>query len=46
MAMEDRFKMLQKSNPNTAKTLAKAAQADVRERWALYEYMANRELHN
>ena len=40
--MENRFKMLTKSDPDRAKVLAEAAQADVNERWAMYEYLASR----
>jgi pyruvate-ferredoxin/flavodoxin oxidoreductase len=42
LQMETRFKMLELSKPETAKILFKAAQADVNERWALYEYLASR----
>lgn len=40
--MENRFKMLTKSRPEAARELAKAAQSDIEERWALYEYLASR----
>ena len=43
MYMQNRFKMLTASDPVTAKELAKAAQGDVDERWAMYEYLAGRE---
>jgi pyruvate-ferredoxin/flavodoxin oxidoreductase len=46
MEMENRFKMLNFSKPAVARELAELAQADVDQRWALYEYMANRSLHN
>jgi pyruvate-ferredoxin/flavodoxin oxidoreductase len=46
MDMENRFKMLNFSKPEVAKELAELAQADVEQRWALYEYMANRVVHN
>jgi len=42
MDMENRFKMLNFSKPTVAKELAALAQTDVDQRWALYEYMANR----
>ena len=42
MESENRFKMLSFSKPETAKQLAELAQADVDQRWALYEYMASR----
>jgi pyruvate-ferredoxin/flavodoxin oxidoreductase len=42
MYMENRFKMLTKSDPETAAMLAEFAQADVESRWALYEYLASR----
>ena len=40
--MENRFKMLTKSNPETAKKLFKEAQEQVNHRWALYQYLAAR----
>jgi pyruvate-ferredoxin/flavodoxin oxidoreductase len=42
MEMENRFKMLQRSDPETANRLAAEAQHDVETRWALYDYLANR----
>jgi pyruvate-ferredoxin/flavodoxin oxidoreductase len=42
MYMENRFKMLTQSSPETAKALLEAAQEDVDTRWALYEYLAAR----
>ncbi|MEO0565494.1 MAG: hypothetical protein AAF125_25530, partial [Chloroflexota bacterium] len=42
MAMENRFKMLMKSKPDVAQTLAEAAQGDSDYRWAMYEYLASR----
>ena len=42
MDMENRFKMLNFSKPEVAKELAELAQTDVDQRWALYEFMANR----
>jgi pyruvate-ferredoxin/flavodoxin oxidoreductase len=46
MDMENRFKMLSFSKPAVAQELAALAQADVDQRWALYEYMANRPAKN
>jgi pyruvate-ferredoxin/flavodoxin oxidoreductase len=40
--MENRFKMLTKTNAETARQLLAAAQHDVNERWHLYEYLAAR----
>ena len=40
MNLENRFKMLRKSNPEQAKRLLKQAQEDVQTRWQLYEYLA------
>jgi pyruvate-ferredoxin/flavodoxin oxidoreductase len=40
--MENRFKMLEMSNPETAKELFAQAQQDVHTRWAMYEYLASR----
>jgi pyruvate-ferredoxin/flavodoxin oxidoreductase len=40
--LENRFKMLTKSNPEDAKQLLKEAQEDVDTRWRLYEYLAAR----
>ena len=42
MYMENRFKMLTLSKPDVAKALLAAAQEDVDNRWALYEYLASR----
>jgi len=42
MYMENRFKMLSKSNPEDAKRFLKEAQEDVNARWKLYEYLAAR----
>ena len=42
MYMENRFKMLSKSNPENAKRVLKEAQEDVTTRWKLYEYLAAR----
>jgi pyruvate-ferredoxin/flavodoxin oxidoreductase len=42
--MENRFKMLTKSDPDAAKQLLAQAQEDVNTRWALYQYLAKREL--
>ncbi|MEP7287829.1 MAG: pyruvate:ferredoxin (flavodoxin) oxidoreductase [Chloroflexota bacterium] len=46
MEMENRFKMLSFSKPTVAKELATLAQQDVDQRWAMYEYLANREWQN
>lgn len=40
--MENRFKMLEMSNPDAAEALFAEAQADVHTRWAMYEYLASR----
>jgi pyruvate-ferredoxin/flavodoxin oxidoreductase len=40
--MENRFRMLELSNPETAKVLFEQAQEDIHTRWALYEYLAAR----
>jgi pyruvate-ferredoxin/flavodoxin oxidoreductase len=42
LRMENRFKMLELSKPDVAKTLFAEAQEDVNTRWALYEYLAAR----
>jgi pyruvate-ferredoxin/flavodoxin oxidoreductase len=42
MYMENRFKMLTKSQPVVAKRLLQEAQNDVNARWRLYEYLAAR----
>lgn len=42
MQMENRFKMLMQSDPEAAHQLAEAAQRDVNERYAYYEYLASR----
>ncbi|MBI2880992.1 MAG: pyruvate:ferredoxin (flavodoxin) oxidoreductase [Candidatus Tectomicrobia bacterium] len=42
MHMENRFKMLTKSHPDAAKRLAKEAQEEVNQRWALYQHLASR----
>jgi pyruvate-ferredoxin/flavodoxin oxidoreductase len=44
MYMENRFKMLTKINPETAKELLQEAQADVNTRWHMYQYLAARKL--
>lgn len=46
MYMENRFKMLTKSNPDVAKELLQQAQEDVNTRWAMYEYLAARPASN
>jgi pyruvate-ferredoxin/flavodoxin oxidoreductase len=40
-SLETRFRMLEKSHPERAKELGVLAQADVKERWALYEQYAH-----
>ena len=40
MYMENRFQMLTKINPETAKELLKSAQVDVNNRWQMYQYLA------
>jgi len=40
--MENRFKMLSKTNPETADALFRSAQDDVLERWKFYEFMSRR----
>jgi pyruvate-ferredoxin/flavodoxin oxidoreductase len=45
LQMENRFKMLELSKPDTAAVLFAEAQQDVNLRWALYEYMASRPLN-
>ena len=40
--MENRFKMLGKTHPDTAKTLFAEAQRDVTARWRMYDYLASR----
>jgi pyruvate-ferredoxin/flavodoxin oxidoreductase len=40
-SLETRFRMLEKSHPDRAKELGAQAQADVKERWALYEQYAH-----
>jgi pyruvate-ferredoxin/flavodoxin oxidoreductase len=42
--MENRFKMLTKSNPEVAERLLAEAQHDIETRWSLYEYLAARQL--
>ncbi|MCB9435627.1 MAG: pyruvate:ferredoxin (flavodoxin) oxidoreductase [Anaerolineales bacterium] len=42
MYMENRFKMLTKSDPEAARTLLGDAQHDVSVRWGLYDYLASR----
>ena len=43
-AMENRFKMLDKSHPEAAKVLLGQAQAEVNLRWKLYQHLAARDL--
>jgi len=42
MMMENRFKMLTKSDPDTARELMAAAQEDANTQWDYYEYLASR----
>jgi pyruvate-ferredoxin/flavodoxin oxidoreductase len=42
LQMENRFKMLELSQPETARILFEQAQEDVNSRWALYQYLASR----
>ena len=44
MYRENRFKMLKKSKPEIAKQLMEEAQAEVNQRWKMYEYLAARKL--
>ncbi|MFN8626266.1 MAG: pyruvate:ferredoxin (flavodoxin) oxidoreductase [Candidatus Binatia bacterium] len=44
MYMENRFKMLTKSNPEDAEHLLKHAQEDVNTRWRLYQHLAGQKL--
>ncbi|NEP43070.1 MAG: pyruvate:ferredoxin (flavodoxin) oxidoreductase, partial [Okeania sp. SIO2H7] len=44
MYRENRFKMLAKSKPAEAKELLKQAQGDVSDRYAMYQYLASRQL--
>ncbi|MBD2683445.1 MULTISPECIES: pyruvate:ferredoxin (flavodoxin) oxidoreductase [Nostoc] len=44
MYLENRFKMLTKSNEQAAQQLLKEAQADVKTRWQMYQYLAARQL--
>jgi pyruvate-ferredoxin/flavodoxin oxidoreductase len=43
-AMENRFKMLDKSHPEASKVLLGQAQAEVNLRWKLYQHLAARDL--
>ncbi|MEA5625012.1 pyruvate:ferredoxin (flavodoxin) oxidoreductase [Nostoc sp. UHCC 0251] len=43
MYLENRFKMLTKSNEEAARQLLKEAQADVQTRWQMYQYLAARQ---
>lgn len=45
LRMENRFKMLELSQPDEARRLFEMAQEDVVERFAMYEYLANRSFH-
>ncbi|RCJ25645.1 pyruvate:ferredoxin (flavodoxin) oxidoreductase [Nostoc sp. ATCC 43529] len=42
MYLENRFKMLTKSNPEVAQKLLTEAQTDVKTRWQMYQYLAAR----
>jgi pyruvate-ferredoxin/flavodoxin oxidoreductase len=42
LQMENRFKMLELTNPDSAASLFEQAQQDVTTRWALYDYLASR----
>jgi pyruvate-ferredoxin/flavodoxin oxidoreductase len=42
MYLENRFKMLTKSNPEAAKRLLEEAQQDINTRWQMYHYLAAR----
>lgn len=44
MYSENRFKMLTHGNPAAAKALLEQAQQDVRARWNMYHYLANRQI--
>jgi pyruvate-ferredoxin/flavodoxin oxidoreductase len=46
LRMENRFRMLELSNPDTARVLFAAAQEDVDTRWATYEYLSSRSYNN
>jgi pyruvate-ferredoxin/flavodoxin oxidoreductase len=43
-ALENRFKMLEKSHPAQAKSLLGQAQEEVNLRWKLYQHLAARDL--
>ncbi|GIK67067.1 MAG: pyruvate-flavodoxin oxidoreductase [Chloroflexota bacterium] len=43
LRMENRFRMLELSNPEVSRQLFDMAQEDVHQRWALYEYLASRD---
>lgn len=42
LRMENRFRILEMTQPQEAKILFEQAQADIDKRWAYYEYLANR----
>ncbi|MEO1132458.1 MAG: pyruvate:ferredoxin (flavodoxin) oxidoreductase, partial [Cyanobacteria bacterium J06639_1] len=46
MYAENRFKMLTRTQPQAAKRLLAIAQADVKARWELYQYLASRHLES
>ena len=43
-ALENRFKMLEKSHPDLAKSSLAKAQEEVNLRWKLYQHLASREI--
>jgi pyruvate-ferredoxin/flavodoxin oxidoreductase len=43
--LEQRFKILEKSEPRVARELLAQAQADVKERHAVYEFLATRKFN-
>ncbi len=44
MYRENRFKILKKSKPEVAEQLMKQAQAEINQRWQMYEYLADRKV--
>jgi pyruvate-ferredoxin/flavodoxin oxidoreductase len=42
MRMENRFRMLEMSQPDVARELFRQAQVNVEERWEYYQYLASR----
>lgn len=45
MYSENRFKMLTTSKPEEAKRLLQEAQANINQRWEMYQYLANRQFN-